>query len=189
MSEIVIPEAATLQALTEKAVASREERPQVAQELFVPAVQTAQQVTSQLVAYDLGDETFKVKDKSASENSKEKTRLYTIQILKWKTGKLGSRTKHSAPVLVRECEHRYPLWDPRNPSRVWDLNEPPLLNGLGLDTNWFCDACLPDAAILAQWAKDAIPLLQSVVDREAARASHLSIGLAKADAALHILAV
>jgi hypothetical protein len=200
MNDLEIPGvdalAATLQGLTENAVASREHKHELAQELFVPAIHSAQQVAEQLAVYDLAGERLSISSKFGVKSNQRKKMLteklmqalrsYSVETVNWKTGKIGRKVKHHAFVLVRIDKPRlYPLWDPTNLSRVWDLNDPPKIN-LGLQQG-SSKTYLPSADILAAWVKDAIPLLQSVVEREEQRRRILSDGVENADNTLAVL--
>jgi len=210
---LALPDASTLQALTETAVAHREERPVLAAELVVPTIQLAQQVALQLDAYGLSkNETLYGYDANAPKFSAQervqfrnmiwedvdaalRRRRYTLKKVGWSTGHWWSRNRedHTATVLVYEKSSldRRPLWDPRNPSAVWDLKNPPDLDGLKGDLQWhsWCKVQLPTAAMLAHFAGDAMQMVEGVVTRESRRTAHLSAGIEHADAALMALAV
>jgi len=206
---LALPDASTLQALTEEAVAHREERPLLAAELVVPSIQLAQQVALQLDAYGLGDKTLFGYNANAHEFSPQDRlqfrgmiwedvdaalgrRRYTLQCARWHTGHWWHREQHSAPVLVLEKTllDRRPLWDPRTPGTIWDLENPPQLDGgLGLKHHSWCDVQLPTSEMLAFFAFDARQLVDGIVAREIRSTEHLDAGLEHADAALAALAV
>jgi hypothetical protein len=108
-----LPSAGTLQALTEAAVACREERPALAAELWAPAVQLAQQMTSQLSAYDLDGDQLVAYEAGHNPLSREerlslaKARLrpeeedaimgrhrYEIRDISWKESVLWRKVRH-----------------------------------------------------------------------------------------------
>jgi len=202
MSAITLPNSTTLQALTEEAVAHRESHSDLRAELFVPAIQSAQQIASQLTAYDLDGEILTVKTPGAPEltpgeksrmsriavDEAEERRRYRVQTVSWRTG--WKRERHSAPVIIYEyCAFaRYLLWEPRNPDALWDLECPPKISGLGLHQA-LVTVELATADMLAQWAKDAMPLLEGVLHREAKRSEHLRTGITEAEATLNTLAI
>lgn len=203
MSAIAIPDIRTLQQLSEQAVSERERRGDLAHELFVPAVHLAQQVAAQLQAYRLDGEMLSVRDPGAEDLSAyEKYRMYQDSIDQaegrrwyhvahayWRRKGLTLRLQQ-APVLVFQASRleAYPLWDPRQPDLVWDLQDPPALPVKITGDTWET-VKLPTAEILAQWSQDALALMQNVYRRERNRAEHLSAGIAQSAAALDELSV
>jgi hypothetical protein len=177
----------TLQEITETAVGDRERRPLLAAELIVPSVHLAQQIAAQLHDYKLDGERIYVGDD-------DNKRCYRVREISWKTGSLGKRERHKAAVLTLETAllNTVLLWDPRTDSIDYDLSNPPEIPGNNfkeLHTHVWSTVHCANATRLAQWAKDALPLLQQVQEREHARTTHLVDGLAASESTLDALAL
>jgi len=206
--DLVLPDQATMQALTEEAVEQREKRPNLEAELFVPAIHLAQQVTSQLDAYNLlqdEDEEVEVRDPGAKRISRyerdklgqgwadhaEGCRRYKIMTLAWHVGPWWRRGGwRRARVLVCKCPQHgawqwTPLWNPQAPDALWDLERPPKTNFIH-DRNY---VRLPTASVLSQWSKDAQEFMTSVCNGERQRTEHIQDGVEQSEIALQCLAV
>ena len=157
-----------------------------------PAIQLAQQIAEQLHAYAFDGEDFSI-------GEGEDMRRYRVREFNWKSGVRGRRSKHQAVVLMRvidhpEIRHAYDdlrlLWDPRTTGVSWDLDSPPHVTELEWATvRYGRDVTLADGRMLAQWAKDALPLLELVRERERQHHADLQEGLAASAVALNQLAV
>lgn len=176
----------TLQALTETAVSDRERRPLLAAELLVPAVRLAQQIAEQLHNYDLSDERIWV-------GEGETARLYQVRSVSWATGSLRHRERHQAATLTLQSLGALGtvlIMDPRTDGINYDLDNPPKIkNFKELWSDSWSPVRYANATELAQWSKDALPLLQKVRERERARTEHLIDGLAASESTLEALAL
>jgi hypothetical protein len=184
---------ASLQEITESAVSDRELRPFLAAEMFVPAVHLAQQIAEKLHDYGLGQEAVIV-------GEGEDARTYLIRHVSWENGTFGRRERHQAQVLIRRLgsDRVYRLlWDPRSPDRSYDLTNPPSIyfpefkydpqgESFGLARHFHMHT-LAGQEVLAQWAKDALSLLEQVRTRECERTAHLRDGLDASASALDVL--
>jgi hypothetical protein len=80
--------------------------------------------------------------------------------------------------------------DPRTDGINYDLDNPPKIkNFKELWSDSWSPVRYANATELAQWSKDALPLLQKVRERERARTEHLIDGLAASESTLEALAL
>jgi len=111
--------------------------------------------------------------------------LYEITQVKW--GPIRRRQRALVLFRSRRGFGGDLLFDPTNAGAAWDPASPPEACFRNLDRNMFVSWQYANAAVLADFAKDAPALIENVIRRETAATDHLTEGVAAADEAFNLL--
>ena len=173
-----------LQQITDATVSEHTAGNAASAELRTSAVLLAQHITEQVQIYGLNSEPVYIAGLFLGDR-----RIYSICLVSWKTG-LAKRCY--APVLIATKtggEGYVCFWNPKQPTAVWDAQNPPKIRMKGLpkrliDYKMTGSITLANEEDLSIWAKDAIPFTEALHQREATRAQNLVAGVAAANHAI-----
>jgi hypothetical protein len=181
---------ASVQVLTEKAVENREASYLLGAELIVSAIDLAKELAQQLHAYGLNDKLIAV-------GSEPNPRIYGIDSvsvcaykhkwsvnLEWRKGICITRyNKNGWPARL--------LWDPSVPERTWDLTKDAYTRDRvfisRIPSSRSRHRLLADDITLADFAEDALAILECVAEREHQHRQHLNKAIVESEAVLKTL--